>query len=74
MHSRFTGRWRGAAGGVEAIQNWQRAALWSQDPPDAEFMHVMEAVFSRNEAHVVPFFNPFQNGEATNTIYVGVRN
>lgn len=49
-------------------------ALWSQDPPDAEFMQVMEAVFSRNEAHVVPFFNPFQNGEATNTIYVGVRN
>lgn len=47
-------------------------ALWSQDPPDAEFMQVMQAVFSNSAAHVVPFFNPFQNGEATNTIYVGV--
>lgn len=48
-------------------------ALWSQDPPDAEFMQVMQAVFSNSTAHVVPFFNPFQNGEATNTIYVGVK-
>ncbi|WP_373185513.1 spermidine synthase [Halopseudomonas sp.] len=48
-------------------------ALWSQDPPDAEFMQVMETVFNHNAAHVVPFFNPFQNGEATNTIYVGVK-
>lgn len=48
-------------------------ALWSQDPPDAEFMQVMEAVFHSSTAHVVPFFNPFQNGEATNTIYVGVK-
>ncbi len=48
-------------------------ALWSQDPPDAEFMQVMDAVFSNNTAHIVPFFNPFQNGEATNTIYVGVK-
>jgi spermidine synthase len=48
-------------------------ALWSQDPPDSEFMQVMDAVFTRAAAHVVPFFNPFQNGEATNTIYVGVK-
>lgn len=48
-------------------------ALWSQDPPDAEFMQVMGAVFSNTAAHVIPFFNPFQNGEATNTIYVGVK-
>ncbi|MBL4834880.1 MAG: hypothetical protein JKY26_12995 [Pseudomonas sp.] len=48
-------------------------ALWSQDPPDAEFMQVMNAVFSNSAAHVVPFFNPFQNGEASNTIYVGVK-
>ncbi len=48
-------------------------ALWSQDPPDSEFMQVMDAVFTNSAAHVVPFFNPFQNGEATNTIYVGVK-
>jgi hypothetical protein len=33
----------------------------------------MDAVFTRAAAHVVPFFNPFQNGEATNTIYLGVK-
>jgi len=48
-------------------------ALWSQDPPDADFMPVMEQVFINTAAHVIPFFNPFQNGEATNTIYVGVK-
>ncbi|WP_022964002.1 spermidine synthase [Halopseudomonas pelagia] len=48
-------------------------ALWSQDPPDAEFMQVMDAVFINTAAHIIPFFNPFQNGEATNTIYVGVK-
>lgn len=48
-------------------------ALWSQDPPDAEFMQIMDAVFINTAAHIIPFFNPFQNGEATNTIYVGVK-
>ncbi|HDZ56137.1 MAG TPA: spermidine synthase [Pseudomonas xinjiangensis] len=47
-------------------------ALWSQDPPDEEFMAVMEQVFVNNHAHVVPFYNPFQNAQATNTVYVGV--
>lgn len=48
-------------------------ALWSQDPPDVDFMQVMGKVFVDTAAHVIPFFNPFQNGEATNTIYVGVK-
>ncbi|PKM31200.1 MAG: spermidine synthase [Gammaproteobacteria bacterium HGW-Gammaproteobacteria-11] len=48
-------------------------ALWSQDPPDAEFMAVMNDLFSACEAHVVPFFNPFQNCQSTNTVYVGVK-
>jgi spermidine synthase len=48
-------------------------ALWSQDPPDSEFMQIMDTVFTQTAAHVVPFFNPFQNGEATNTIYIGVK-
>jgi len=48
-------------------------ALWSQDPPDNDFMQVMEAVFINSRAQVVPFFNPFQNAEATNTLYIGVK-
>ncbi|MFN3582170.1 MAG: spermidine synthase [Pseudomonas sp.] len=48
-------------------------ALWSQDPPDSEFMQVMDAVFINSRAQVVPFFNPFQNAEATNTLYIGVK-
>lgn len=48
-------------------------ALWSQDPPDTDFMRVMDSVFVDTAAHIIPFFNPFQNGEATNTIYVGVK-
>lgn len=45
-------------------------ALWSNDPPDDEFMSVLEKVFTFAEAQVVPFFNPFQNSQATNTIYI----
>ncbi len=45
-------------------------ALWSNDPPDAEFSEVLDAVFSGSMAHVVRFPNPLQNREATNTVYV----
>ena len=46
-------------------------ALWSNEPPDDDFMGVMHEVFTDIEAHVVSFFNPFQNGESSNTVYVG---
>ncbi|MGP4845027.1 spermidine synthase [Marinobacter sp. 1Y8] len=46
-------------------------ALWSNEPPDDDFMVVMHEVFTDVEAHVVSFFNPFQNGESSNTVYVG---
>lgn len=45
-------------------------ALWSNDPPDAEFNSVLAEVFAQPEAHVVPFDNPLQEGTATNTVYV----
>lgn len=47
-------------------------ALWSNDPPDEEFMTVLRGVFARAEAHVVEFANPLQEGTATNTVYVAV--
>lgn len=47
-------------------------ALWSDDPPDAEFMTVLEAVFDASAAHVVDFDNPLTGGTSSNTVYVGV--
>ncbi|MYS81451.1 hypothetical protein [Embleya scabrispora] len=45
-------------------------ALWSNDPPDAEFGAVLAEVFADSAAHVVDFDNPLQGGTATNTVYV----
>ncbi|MGH3375360.1 MAG: spermidine synthase [Actinoallomurus sp.] len=45
-------------------------ALWSNDPPDAEFGALLTEVFARHEAHVVEFDNPLQGRKAANTVYV----
>ncbi|MEV0221787.1 spermidine synthase [Streptomyces sp. NPDC050704] len=45
-------------------------ALWSNDPPDAEFTATLAEVFAAPEAHVVDFDNPLQGGTSTNTVYV----
>jgi spermidine synthase len=45
--------------------------LWSDDPPDGDFMSVLNEVFSQVEAHVVSFPNPFTRTDSTNTVYVG---
>ncbi len=45
-------------------------ALWSDDPPDAEFMAVLGAVFPHPTAHVVDFANPLTGGTSSNTVYV----
>ncbi|HEX5542671.1 MAG TPA: spermidine synthase [Micromonospora sp.] len=45
-------------------------ALWSNDPPDADFTAALNTVFARSQAHVVSFPNPLQKREATNTVYV----
>jgi spermidine synthase len=45
-------------------------ALWSDDPPDAEFMAVMALVFSDPRANVVDFDNPLTGGVSSNTVYV----
>ncbi|MDQ0644092.1 spermidine synthase [Microbacterium murale] len=46
-------------------------ALWSDDPPDDDFMVEMNAVFDESAAHVVDFDNPVTGGVSSNTIYVG---
>ena len=51
-----------AAGGV--------FALWSDDPPDDDFMVELNAVFDDAAAHVVDFDNPVTGGVSSNTVYV----
>ncbi|MFF0177296.1 polyamine aminopropyltransferase [Micromonospora profundi] len=45
-------------------------ALWSDDPPDAEFTAALTEVFASAQAHVVPFANPLTGGQSANTVYV----
>jgi hypothetical protein len=45
-------------------------ALWSDDPPDEEFISVLADVFGSPVAHVVPFDNPLTGGTSSNTVYV----
>ncbi|WP_372734245.1 spermidine synthase [Nocardioides sp.] len=45
-------------------------ALWSDDPPDAEFITVLDETFSSTRAQVVAFPNPLTRGESTATVYV----
>jgi len=62
------------AAGLRGLTRHLRAggvfALWSDDPPDAEFEAALAGVFDRTATHVVPFANPITGGESANTVYV----
>lgn len=45
-------------------------ALWSDEPPDDEFMATLSGVFATAAAHVVEFANPLTGGTSANTVYV----
>jgi spermidine synthase len=45
-------------------------ALWSDDPPDPDFMVELASVFDDAAAHVVDFENPVTGGVSSNTVYV----
>ena len=45
-------------------------AVWSDDPPDVDFVTVIEEVFASCEPHVVTFPNFYTGGESTSTVYV----
>ena len=47
-------------------------AMWSQNLPEAPFEALLAEVFSNVESHVVRFYNPLQNRESSNTVYVCV--
>lgn len=48
-------------------------AMWSNDPPDEPFMETLRELFVSVEARVVSFYNPFQNRESTNTVYLATK-
>jgi spermidine synthase len=45
-------------------------ALWSDDPPDVEFLAVLQEVFDGCRAEVVDFANPLTGGSSANTVYL----
>ena len=48
-------------------------AMWSQNLPEPHFEALLKTVFQTVDSHIVPFFNPFQGGESTNSVYVCVK-
>lgn len=44
--------------------------LWSNDPPDEEYLAVLRDVFAEVSAQVVSFDNPLQGRDATNTVFI----
>ncbi len=47
-------------------------ALWSDDPPDADFEALMGASFESVVAHIVSFPNHYTGGESACTVYVAL--
>ena len=45
-------------------------AMWSDSPPDIDFVTVIEQVFESCETHVVTFPNFYTDGESASTVYV----
>jgi spermidine synthase len=45
-------------------------ALWSNDPPDAEFTAALAQAFAEVRAEIITFDNPLQEREAANTLYL----
>lgn len=47
-------------------------ALWSDDPPDEEFLELLLDGFTSAQAHLVPFANPLTGGTSSNSVYVAL--
>jgi len=48
-------------------------ALWSDDPPDEEFLSMLDTAFATARAHVVTFPNPVLEDESASTVYVALK-
>jgi spermidine synthase len=64
------------ASGFERVRDQLRPggvfALWSDDPPDTDFVSLLHETFARVVAHVVSFPNHYTGGESACTVYVAV--
>jgi spermidine synthase len=45
-------------------------ALWSDDPPDDEFLTLLGGAFETARAHIVTFENPLTESDSASTVYV----
>ena len=45
-------------------------AFWSNDPPDNNFVSLLNTVFKKCETHVISFPNLYEDRESSNTIYL----
>ncbi len=45
-------------------------ALWSNDPPEPDFLATLRGVFASVDAEIVRFHNRLQGGDAANTVYL----
>lgn len=48
-------------------------ALWSDDPPDEDFLRALKTAFTTATAHVVTFPNPLLDRESASTVYVACK-
>ena len=47
--------------------------MWSDDPPDEEFMQALHAAFGDCRAHIVTFPNPLMDRDSASTVYIARR-
>lgn len=45
-------------------------AMWSDDPPEEEFLQALDQSFGSSRAHIVQFYNPLLDCNAASTVYV----
>ena len=45
-------------------------AMWSDDPPDEEFLTALDGAFAECRAHIVTFHNPLAECDFASTVYV----
>jgi hypothetical protein len=63
-----------SVGGLTALATHLHAggvfAMWSDGPPDSEFLQVLCKVFATARAEIVTFPNPLLDGESASTVYI----
>lgn len=48
-------------------------AMWSDDPPEEEFMNALAQVFVDVDAEEIWFDNPYTGGESSNSVYLATK-